>query len=109
MKAPVSRVSNFKMFISRLFLLVSICVLKGVPTAESSKILALHPAISHSHVILLQSILRELAVRGHEVTFVGNFRMARPVENLREIIHDNSKFMKSHKGVYCCVLKFHKI
>jgi len=52
---------------------------------ECSKILILHPTISQSHVIPLQVLAKELAAKGHQITYVTTFPSNKLIRNYREI------------------------
>ncbi|KAG5667808.1 hypothetical protein PVAND_015777 [Polypedilum vanderplanki] len=57
-------------------------------TSDATRILGLfiHPAISHFRAF--QSVLRELAVRGHEVIVVSHFSEKNKPENYKELLLD---------------------
>lgn len=50
------------------FILNVICLLTLLQLIESSRILGIFPTPSKSHVVAGQAVLRELAVRGHDVS-----------------------------------------
>lgn len=72
------------------------CVLKCIAIAlwilacatnslESSKILAVFPFAGPSQYICVQSYLKTLAARGHEITSVSAFPQKTPLKNFRDI------------------------
>lgn len=52
---------------------------------ENSKIFMLFPMCTHSHYITGFPIAKELALRGHEVTFVSCYPLKTPINNFRNI------------------------
>jgi len=56
-----------------------------IASSECSRILFMQPSFSKSHVMPLQVLAKELAKRGHEVTFVGVFPLSKPIENYRDV------------------------
>ncbi|KAJ8961043.1 hypothetical protein NQ314_005972 [Rhamnusium bicolor] len=52
---------------------------------NASKILVVCPVAVHSHFILGFRLARELANRGHEVTFINAYPQKKAIKNLREI------------------------
>ncbi|CAH0555383.1 unnamed protein product [Brassicogethes aeneus] len=63
---------------ANLFVLIFAC--KNV---ESSKILGVFPMAAHSHYTLGFTLMKELAERGHEVTFITPYRHKEDIENLK--------------------------
>lgn len=66
------------------------CVLLSFQPIFCSKILAVFPSGSRSTVLVLQELTKELASRGHEVTFVSFFPLEKPVKNHRDIKIENA-------------------
>jgi len=64
---------------------IGIFLLAVLMSCECSKILCMHPSFSKSHVMPLQALAKELAKRGHEVTFVTLYPLDKPVKNYRDI------------------------
>jgi len=60
-------------------------LLLNIVSSECSKILFMQPSFSKSHVMPLQTLAKELASRGHEVTFVSLFPFDKKIENYRDI------------------------
>ncbi|XP_018563273.1 UDP-glucuronosyltransferase 2B9-like [Anoplophora glabripennis] len=56
-----------------------------VTLSHAARILAVFAMGSHSHFILGFRLAKELADRGHQVTFVNAFPQKKPIKNLREI------------------------
>lgn len=52
---------------------------------DSYKILAVFPMPFYSHFALAAKLTKELAKRGHEVTFVSPFPQKTQIKNLKEI------------------------
>uniref|UniRef100_A0A182LTR0 Uncharacterized protein n=1 Tax=Anopheles culicifacies TaxID=139723 RepID=A0A182LTR0_9DIPT len=67
----------------KIALMVTLVLLVG--HAESAKIVCVFPTASKSHVLGAQALLKELALRGHEVTMVSAFPLKRPPKNYRDI------------------------
>lgn len=57
-----------------------------VACANSIKILCIFPTTGHSHYTVGHELMRRLAERGHEVTFVSPFQPKEPTQNLTEIV-----------------------
>ncbi|CAH1105629.1 unnamed protein product [Psylliodes chrysocephalus] len=68
----------------KLFLIFGIYVSFGV-CVDASKILGLCPPTGHSHFTLCFRLMKELADKGHEVTFVNSFPQKTPIKNLKDI------------------------
>lgn len=64
-------------------LMVTLVLLSG--HAESAKIVCVFPTASKSHVLGAQALLKELALRGHEVTMVSAFPLKNPPKNYRDV------------------------
>lgn len=62
-----------------------IILLLIIATSECSRILFMQPSISKSHVIPLQTLAKELAKRGHKVTFASVFPLEKKIDNYRDI------------------------
>ncbi|XP_055304709.1 UDP-glycosyltransferase UGT5-like [Sitodiplosis mosellana] len=67
-------------------------ILLSVIGAEvnSYKILGVLHIPSKSHYIVMNSLMRELALRGHEVTVITAFKAKSPLQNYEEIFMENS-------------------
>jgi glucuronosyltransferase len=52
---------------------------------EAARILIVHPTISKSHIMPLQSLSVFLAEKGHEITFMSTYPMNKNIKNYREI------------------------
>nr|XP_023025422.1 UDP-glucuronosyltransferase 2C1-like [Leptinotarsa decemlineata] len=52
---------------------------------HGAKILGVFPVHSGSHFTLGFSLMRELAYKGHEVTFINSFPQKEPIRNLRDV------------------------
>lgn len=65
---------------------------------QPANILGFLPTFAKSHYIAFQPLLKELAVRGHNVTVVSHFPLKDPPPNYHHIdvsikqIHDQSNF-----------------
>lgn len=65
---------------------------------KSAKILGVFHVQSYSHYILGNTLLKELAAKGHEVTMISVFEQKPPIKNYRTILleetieHVKSKF-----------------
>ncbi|KAG5893417.1 hypothetical protein JTB14_024330 [Gonioctena quinquepunctata] len=53
--------------------------------ANGAKILGVFPYCAHSHFTLGFTLMKELADRGHEVTFINSFPQKNPIKNLRDV------------------------
>lgn len=67
-----------------LFFIFGIFVSFGAGV-ESSKILGICPAPAHSHFTLCFRLMKELADKGHEVSFVNSNPQKTPIKNLKDI------------------------
>lgn len=56
-----------------------------ISVADSAKILGIFPVPSKSHYILGSALMKALAKKGHNVTFVNPYSTNKPMQNLREI------------------------
>lgn len=56
------------------------------------RILAIIPFAGKSHYILTQSIVKELAVRGHHVTVITTFSEKNPPATYKEVVVDKKEF-----------------
>ena len=52
---------------------------------HSAKILMMYPSPSKSHLLIGQSVAKELAKRGHKITVVSSFPLDNQLENYRDI------------------------
>lgn len=68
-----------KLFWSAFLICSCLCEIK------SSRILFLGTFPAHSHFTIAFSLAKELADRGHEVTFVNPFPQKTPVKNLNDV------------------------
>lgn len=68
-----------------------------IASSECSKILFMHPSFSKSHVMPLQVLAKELAKRGHEITFVGLYPLSKPMSNYKDIIVEISAEKQKYK------------
>lgn len=53
------------------------------------KILGVFPMAAHSHFTIGFRLMKELADRGHEVTFINAFPQKKPIANLTDVWVDN--------------------
>ncbi|CAG9797604.1 unnamed protein product [Chironomus riparius] len=60
-------------------------LLMTIASSKCSRILFIQPSFSKSHVMPLQTLAKELANRGHEITFVSVFPFDKKIENYRDI------------------------
>ncbi|XP_039971196.1 UDP-glucosyltransferase 2-like [Bactrocera tryoni] len=68
------------------YIVVALWILtNGTNSVESAKILAVFPFPGPSQYICVQSYLKTLAARGHEVTSVSAFPQKTPLKNFRDI------------------------
>ncbi|CAG9797601.1 unnamed protein product [Chironomus riparius] len=54
-------------------------------SSESSKVLCIHTSFAKSHVMPMQLLAKELANRGHEITFISPFPLSEKVNNYRDV------------------------
>lgn len=73
------------MFLARVVVVVFALF---VGFANSARILAVLPVFIKSHAIFTHSIVRELAVRGHDVTIITPFEDVDPPPNYKQILAD---------------------
>lgn len=64
-------------------LLIIIVLFSGI--SDGSRILIYYPTIGISHVLPVQALAKNLAERGHEITFISPFPLSKPVKNYRDI------------------------
>lgn len=55
-------------------------------TAKSAKILGVFHVAAYSHYKLSDTILKELASRGHEVTVITPYAEKKPIKNFKQVI-----------------------
>jgi len=71
-------------------------------SSECSRILITYPTISQSHAIPLQALAKELAAKGHQITFVSPFPLSEKISNYRDI---KITFNEADKGFLDIVSK----
>jgi hypothetical protein len=64
-------------------------LLAVIGSSGGARILTFFPMPLKSHQVVLEPLVRELALRGHEVTSYTPFQMANPPENLKEVLLPN--------------------
>ncbi|KAK9886103.1 hypothetical protein WA026_014892 [Henosepilachna vigintioctopunctata] len=64
-------------------ILLFFCVF--VKLSDNYKILAVFPMHSHSHYTLGFNLLEEMANRGHEISLISPYPLAKPLKNFRDI------------------------
>lgn len=64
---------------------VAVILMVYMERSRSADILAFYPFPGISHHRVYWPLLKELAIRGHNVTMVSPFQMADPPKNYREI------------------------
>lgn len=96
------------LFKTIIVIISTIGCLQLFPIVESAKILAVYQTPSRSHVIIMQSLLKGLAAKGHEVTFISGFTFDKPVKNIREIVTEDN-VSKAHKGCYYCLCVYFSV
>ena len=60
-------------------------LLMTIASSECSRILFIQPSFSKSHVMPLQTLAKELANHGHEITFLSMYPFDKKIENYRDI------------------------
>lgn len=70
-----------------------------VTLSHGAKILAVFSMGAHSHFTLGFRLAKELADRGHEVTFINAYPQKKPIKNLKEISVEEIK--GDLDGEYC--------
>lgn len=70
---------------SRTVICAAVALLTWFHCGDGLKILGVFPMASHSHYTIGFRVMKELADRGHEVTFVSAFPQKNPVKNLKDI------------------------
>lgn len=58
----------------------------ALQVASSAKILTILPMAVKSHSILFDRLIKELAKRGHDITYITPFESKEPTKNIKEII-----------------------
>jgi len=67
--------------------------------AAPAKILTILPVKVRSHSILFDRLLKEMAIRGHEITYLTPFESKTPTKNIEEIMIPDCRelfFGRSH-------------
>lgn len=54
--------------------------------ADAVKILCVFPMVSYSHHQIGHTLMKELAKRGHEITFVSPFPEKEPIKNFKTVV-----------------------
>ena len=65
--------------------MILIFLIIAIVSVKSSRILFVQPSMSKSHVMPLQTLAKELAKRGHKITFLSIFPFDKKIENYRDI------------------------
>lgn len=73
---------------------------------ESSKILGVFPIASYSQWYQGNRLLKELALRGHEVTMISPFEQNPPVQNYRDIVVPEAKFESIGQNLLILIILF---
>lgn len=81
----------------RVALLIT-SVLLFLTCTNSVRILAIFPMLSHSHYTIGHTLMKELAKRGHEITFVSLFPEKEKVNNLTSVVLDG--IQQKYQGMY---------
>lgn len=83
-----------------LFAIVLLCI----GHCQSANILGFLPTFAKSHYIAFQPLLKELAIRGHNVTVVSHFPLKDPPPNYHHI--DVSLEQREDKSNYLSLFYF---
>lgn len=76
------------------FTVLTISIILSVNSCLSSSILAFLPTKARSHYGAFEPLLRELAVRGHNVTILSPFKMKNPPPSCHHIqVEDDNLVM----------------
>lgn len=81
-------------------------------TAEAANIIGFTPFPGRSHYILVSSLLKELAVRGHNVTIVSSFTDSDPPPNYHQITIDFARLGMSRLylvSILTCSFLYHHL
>lgn len=68
----------------KLHIILTLCF--AATCIESAKILGVFHMAAHSHFQLGDTIFRELARKGHEVTFISPYASKTPTKNLKDVV-----------------------
>lgn len=71
------------MFVFKNVILIALFL---TTTIKCARILCVFHMSSYSHYILGNTLLKELAARGHEVTMISSFDQQPPIKNYRTIL-----------------------
>lgn len=71
---------------------------------DSARILAVLPVYIKSHAIFTHVIVKELAIRGHDVTIITPFEDTNPPPNYKQILADKKTIWD--EGKYFFFIKF---
>lgn len=83
-----------------ILIALSILLIVCAQQCQSAKILMMYPSPSKSHLIVGQSVAKELAKRGHKITVVSSFPLDYQLENYSDIfIKPNDNFQDSESLV----------
>lgn len=70
---------------SRWTLCALVIIFTWIGCGCTLKILGVFPWASHSHFTVGFRLMKELADRGHDVTFISSFPQKKPIKNLKDI------------------------
>lgn len=70
----------------RTVLCAIVITLTWIGNGSTLKILGVFPMASHSHVMMGLPLMKELAARGHEVTFISSFPQKENTKNLKNVL-----------------------
>lgn len=80
-------------------------ILNIISIANAAKILFVSPIGTHSHYTVGYSLVKGLAVRGHQVTFASAFEEREPVQNLKIVYLKDLKKQTEGRNKYVIIKK----
>ncbi|XP_058123358.1 UDP-glycosyltransferase UGT4-like [Anopheles ziemanni] len=73
---------------------ILLCLFLANGQVEGSKILGIFPTMSKSHWILGSTLMKELALHGHEVTVISPFALPNAPENTRHVKIEHTRMLE---------------
>lgn len=67
------------------FLIVLLATVYNINGVQSVKILGVFPMAAHSHFTIGFKLMKELADKGHQVTFINAYPQKKPIPNLKDV------------------------
>lgn len=75
---------------TRCIIVGFLLIVTNANAVESAKILGVFPMAAHSHFTLGFRLMKELADKGHQVTFINPYPQKKPIPNFRDVSVEGS-------------------